>query len=592
MTKAEYSDLSLMKRLLGQARPYWGHLAAALALGLLAAPLNLLNPVPLKIVIDNVLGSEPLPAVIDLILPDFATGTWLSLLLAAVVMQVTLALIGQVRGTAAGLIQTYAGERMVLDFRARIFRHMQRLSFSYHDIRGTADSVYRIQSDAPSIRELLVNGLIPLVSSAATFLSMAYVTVRIDWQLAAVGFSVAPVLFLLTRAHKTRMRPKYQRVKELESGAMGVVNEVISGLRVVRAFGAEDREQDRFVNQSGEGLQARLRIALARGLYGITTNGTVAVGSAAVLFMGVLHIRAGTLTTGELLIVLAYVAGLFGPMWTISEKVGLLQSSLASAHRLFELLAEIPDVTDHPNARRMQRARGEVAFEDVSFAYETGVDVLSGVSFDVPAGTRVGVAGHTGAGKSTLLNLLTRFYDPTRGRILLDGLDLRELKLADLRNQFAIMLQEPVLFSTSIRENIAYARPGATEGEIVAAAKAAGAHAFIAALPDGYETGVGERGVRLSGGERQRISLARAFLKDAPILILDEPTSSVDMGTESGIIDAIERLMKGRTTFMIAHRLSTLETCAVIFVFEGGRLVDVRRDVPAAISAAVAGGGF
>lgn len=590
MSKPEYTDYAIVKRLLRQARPYWPHLVVAFLLGLLSTPFSLLAPVPLKIVIDNVLGAEPLSPVLDLLLPDIATRTWVTLLWAAVLMKVLLALFGQLRSTLGNLIQTYAGEKMVLEFRARIFRHMQRLSFSFHDAQGTADSIYRIQSDAPSIRALLIGGLLPLFSSTLTFVSMAYVTVLIDWQLALVGFSIAPLLFLTTRVHKNRMRPRYRQVKKLESNALGVVHEVLSSLRVVKAFGAETREQDRFVNEADEGLRARLRIALANGLYNLSTNGTVAVGGAAVLFVGVLHIRAGTLTIGELLIVMSYVSKLFAPMWTISQKVANLQNALASAQRVFELLDESPDVQESPNARPIRRARGALAFEHVSFAYTPPLNVLHDVSFSIPAGTRVGLAGHTGAGKSTLVNLITRFYDPTEGRILLDDTDLRDYRLADLRDQFAIVLQDPVLFSTSIRENIAYARPGAGTAEIVAAARAAGAHAFISALPEGYDTQVGERGLRLSGGERQRISLARAFLKDAPLLILDEPTSSVDMETESGIIAAMERLMQDRTTFMIAHRLTTLVSCDLLLVLNDGRLMPVRKDVAAAIDASLTSG--
>src|SRR5437899_41031 len=277
--------------------------------------------------------------------------------------------------------------------------------------------------------------------------------------------------------------------------------------------------------------------------------------------------------------VMASISRLYEPLKTISKKSASLQSHLASAERAFALLDHPPDVSERPNARRLARATGAVAFRHVSFAYDGGSRRLHDVSFDVDPGTRVGITGATGAGKTTLLSLLTRFYDPTEGQILLDGVDLREYRLADLRHQFAIVLQDPVLFSTSIAENIAYARPTAGHQDIVAAAKAANAHEFIVGLPDGYETRVGERGMRLSGGERQRVSLARAFLKDAPILIFDEPTSSVDVRTEAAILEAMERLMNGRTTFVIAHRLTTLKNCDSLLVIEDGRLVDSKSAV-------------
>jgi ATP-binding cassette subfamily B protein len=271
--------------------------------------------------------------------------------------------------------------------------------------------------------------------------------------------------------------------------------------------------------------------------------------------------------------VMAYLAQLFAPVQSVIKRIGQLQGSVAGAARAFALLDEVPEVVERPGARPIVRAAGAIRLEHISFGYADGPPVLNDISFDVPPGARVGIAGPTGAGKTTLVNLLARMYDPTSGAILLDGVDLRDYKLDDLRSQFGIVLQEPVLFSTSLAENIAYAKPGATAEEIVAAANAANAHDFISALPDGYDTLVGERGLRLSGGERQRISLARAFLKDAPILILDEPTSSVDAGTEEIIMQAMGRLMAGRTTFMIAHRLYTLERCDVRLLLEHGRLV-------------------
>ena len=301
--------------------------------------------------------------------------------------------------------------------------------------------------------------------------------------------------------------------------------------------------------------------------------------------------QACVLTLGDLLLVMAYIGQLYDPLRTIGKKVSSLQGYFASAERAFSMLDQQPDVVERPDARPLARARGYVAFENVSFAYRDGEPVLHNISFRVPAGARVGIAGRTGAGKTTLVSLMIRFYDPISGRVLLDGVEIRDYKLADLRSQFAIVLQEPVLFSTSIAENIAYSRPGASQEDIVRAAKLANAHDFITAFPEGYQTHVGERGMRLSGGEHQRISLARAFLKDASILLLDEPTSSVDIKTEAAIMEAMERLVKGRTTFIIAHRLSTLENCDIRLELEAGRLTNAGNSCSMVLSASSQGGG-
>jgi ATP-binding cassette subfamily B protein len=404
---------------------------------------------------------------------------------------------------------------------------------------------------------------------------MVVITALIDWRLALVALCVVPILLLCLRLYRNRLRNQWMEAKRLESSAMSVVQEVIGALRIVKAFGQESREEARFSHHSTESMRARIRTTVAEGTFALLVGATIAVGTATVMFIGVRGVQAGRLTLGELLIVMAYLAQLYAPLQTMSKKAADLQGSIASAERAFRLLDEVPDVRERPNALPLTGAAGAVEFQGVSFAYEAERPVIRDLSFALEPGTRLGISGRTGAGKTTLIGLLARFHDPCEGRILLDGIDLREYRLADLRNQFALVLQEPVLFSSSIAENIAYAQPGAREAEIVAAAKAADAHDFIVALPDGYATEVGERGLRLSGGERQRISLARAFLKDAPILILDEPTSSVDVRTEAAIMGAMERLMAGRTTLMIAHRLSTLERCDLRLELAGGRIAEL-----------------
>jgi ATP-binding cassette subfamily B protein len=568
-----YNNRTLFRRLFAETRGERKLLLGLLAVELLATPAVLLSPVPLAIAVDNVIGTNQLPGILDAILPGFITSSDLGILAFAASLQVFVVLLTQLQESGWYVLNTVTGERLTLGFRARLFDHVQRLSLRFHDRRDTYDSIYRIQYDAEALQHV-TEAAFPFVSSTLTLVAALYVTLTIDWVLGLVAFGVVPVLFLLIRRYEKRVRPRYSELKELESGALGVVQEVLTTVRVVKAFGREDREKDRFIRQSRDSMRARIRLAFAEGGFGLFVNLTTGIGTAAVLYIGVRHVKSGSLTVGELIIVMNYLLQLYGPLETISEKVADLQSGLASAERAFALFDESPEVEDPAHGRRLARCRGAVEFRDVSFAYDDSRPVLRDVSFAIEPGTRLGIAGPTGAGKTTLVSLVTRFYDPVDGQVLLDGVDLRDYRLADLRRQFAIVLQEPVLFSTTIGENIAYSDPEAKASAIVAAARAANAHDFVSALPEGYDTQVGEQGVLLSGGERQRIALARAFLKDAPLLILDEPTSSVDVGTEAMIMDAMERLMDGRTTFMIAHRLSTLDICDARLELDGGRVVD------------------
>jgi ATP-binding cassette, subfamily B, bacterial len=567
----EYPDLALYRRLAALARPYRPHLAALVVLSLLATPLALLLPVPLKIAVDSALGSHPLPGFIAAVVPG-GTPSHDEALVIAIALLVMVAVLTQLQQFAVAVLSSYTGERLLMRLRAVLFRQVQRLSLAYHDARGTADSTYRIQYDATSIQWIAVTGLIPVIEAGFMLAGMLYVTARIDWQLALVAMVCAPVLFALISFYKPRLRRGWRSAKELESSAMAVVQEVLTGLRLVKAFGQEEREQHRFVARSTQGMSARIRLSAVEGLFGLLIGLATAAGTAVVLYVGVRHVQSGRITLGELLVVMGYLAQLYVPVQTLSRQVGKVQAALASAERVFRVIDQEPDVPERRGARALPRATGGVEFRAVTFAYAPGREALDDISFEVAPGRRVGIAGRTGSGKSTLASLLMRFYDPAQGQILLDGVDLRDYRVADLRNQFALVLQDPILFSTSILENIAYARPDAQNGEIVAAARAADAHDFIMRLPDGYDTIVGERGATLSGGERQRISLARAFLKDAPILVLDEPTSSVDVGTEAAIMRAMDRLMAGRTTFMIAHRLQTLASCDVRLEIEDGRL--------------------
>lgn len=575
MKTSKQSDLTLLLRLLGFARPVWVHLVGVFFLCLLAIPAGLLTPLPVKIAVDSVIGTQPLPAFLDFLLPSSISRTPENLAWVVAVLVVLTMALDKVLSLANWVLPTYLAEEMILSVRSQLFRHAQRLSLSYHETKGTSDSLYRIVNDAPALHGVIVWCMLPILTSVLTLLGMLFVTAKIDPQLAWIALAVCPLLFFLTGAYRGRMSSGWGLVKEIESSAASVIHEALSAIRVVKAFGRENYEAERFVTWARKGVRQQVKMAvLGSGFYFLVAL-VLGLGMAASLYVGLLHVRSGQMTLGSLLLVLGYLTQLYRPLEDLSKNFTGMQSGLASARRALALLDESPDVAERPGARPLGKASGHIQFRHVSFAYENERPVLQDVSFDVAPGTRVGIAGTTGAGKTTLVSLLTRFYDPTGGSIELDGVDLRDYQLADLRQQFAIVLQEPVLFSATIGENIAYARPEASQEEIARAAEAAGAHGFISAFPDGYKTMVGERGTRLSGGERQRISLARAFLKNSPILILDEPTSSIDTKTETEIMQAMDRLVVGRTTFMIAHRLSTLDTCDLLLRVEAGRLVSV-----------------
>jgi len=572
MAGTRVRDIALYRWLLAELRPYWRSIAGVVLLSFAATPLSLLAPLPLKIAVDTVIGSQPIPDFLAPLLPAAASKT--TVLIAAGALLAAVSLLTYGFALSLSLLRTYTGEKLTLDFRAKLFHRAQQLSFDYHDRRGTLDAVYRIQNDATALQGFAISGIVPLCANAVTLFAMIVVTAHIDPLLAVVALAICPVLYLLMALSRRSVRPRWAELKAAESAALGVVHEVLAALRTVKSFNQEEQEEERFVGRAGKLVTGNLRIVLIEGGFDLLVGLTIAFGTASILVMGVWHVEAGVLSLGSLLLVMGYLVQLYKPLETISRQTTKLQSYIASAERACALIESAADVPERPSARPLRRACGRVTFEHVSFAYRAEC-VLENVSFDVGVGTAVHVVGRTGAGKTTMMNLLARFYDPTRGRILLDGVDLRDYRLDDLRRQFALVLQEPVLFSTTIGENIRYARSDATQQEIIAAAKAANAHDFIARLSEGYDTRVGERGLTLSGGERQRISLARAFLKDAPILILDEPTSAVDPGTEAAIIESFDRLITAHTSFIIAHRPSTIRHCDQIIHIEGGRLLSI-----------------
>jgi ATP-binding cassette, subfamily B, bacterial len=571
----KYPDLSILKKVLNRARPYWLNITGIFLLNLMAVPIALLAPVPLKIIVDNAFGNQPMPGIITFFFPGNFDFSFSSVILVATVMMILIELLSQLQGLLSWVIQAYTGEKLVLSLRTLLFNHVQRLSLTYHDKTGVSDSLYRIQNDATSIKNLVVSGLSPIITSSLTLLGMLYVMTTLDWHFTLIAVCVIPPLIILARFSRTKLKNQWVEVKRSESAAMSVIHETLSALRVVKAFVREDYEEQRFVDRSNEALENQIKVVRYSGIFDVGIGLVLATGTALFLYFGSLYVHQGKITLGELILIMAYLAQFFSPLRTITKQFTNLQSAFVGLERVYSLIDKERDVEESPNARKTNKIEGSIKFENVSFEYNKGTPVLEDISFEIKPGQQVGIMGSTGSGKTTLVNLLARFYEPSKGRILVDGSDIREYKIADFRSQFSIVLQEPVLFSTSIEENIAYGKPSASKKEIHAAAKDAHAHGFISHFPDGYLSKVGERGMQLSGGERQRISIARAFLKNSPLLILDEPTSSVDIRTESLIMNATRKLMEGKTTFFITHRLDALSHCDLVIHLEKGKIIDI-----------------
>ena len=570
------------KRAFEDLRPYLWPLVVLLIVSLLAVPMTLIFPLPIKLLVDSVLGSQPLPGYLTVFV-GFQVSKTLALWLAISILMAA-AVLTYLQNLVNVWYSNKVGNRMTLDVRARLFRQMQRLSVAYHDTMGGADSAYRTLNDAPMLRSFGIDSLIPLTTSILTLGAMILVMVFLDWQLAVIALLVSPMMFILTFVFRPRIRAGWRKFRASESAAMAVAQESLGASRLVKSYGQEERKNKELVSHYDASLSASLKVQVDSAIYSLLVGILTAAGLAAVLYIGIGHVQAGILTLGSLLVVNYYVTQLYGPLRNVGQSILDIQMSLTGVERYRAVLDEKPDVPESQNALPLARAKGKIAFQGVSFEYTKDHPVLHDISFELPAGNRLGVVGATGSGKTTLSTLLLRLFDPTRGMITLDEIDLRDYKLADLRNQYAVVHQETVLFSTTVAENIRFARPNATMDEVIAAATAAKAHEFVTNLPNGYDTLVGERGMKLSGGERQRISLARAFLKDAPILILDEPTSSLDVHTEAAILDTIQELMKGRTTLMIAHRPSTLRDCNMILVLEDGRVSRMTDEVESVTS--------
>jgi ATP-binding cassette subfamily B protein/subfamily B ATP-binding cassette protein MsbA len=566
-----------LPQVLPYLRPYWKLEVGSIVLMGLTSVLSLLGPWPLAIIIDSVVATgssqKPLPGPV----------AWLGgygrywLLALVVVGGLLVTALQHAISVWNEYLTTKLEQSMALDFQSDLLAHAQKLSLGYHSRTSTGGLMYRMNSAAPSVGEITV-AITPLLESVLTLGGMFTIAFLVDRELALISLTVVPFIYYSAGYYAGKIRPRLSFAQALEMNTMSLIHEAMSMIRVVVAFGREDHHHQLFRESGEASVKQRVRVTVHQTVFSLAVNMLTALGTALVLGIGALHVIDGRLQPGELLVMLGYIAAIYSPLETISTSLSLLQSDFIVFRAALGLLGIKPKIADTPDSVDLAAlgiaTKGEVEFREVSYAYETGTEAVKEVSFHVEPGQRVAVVGPTGAGKTTLMSLLLRFMDPDEGEVLLDGADIRSLKVASLRDQISVVLQEPMLFQRSIRENIRYGRLDATDEEVEAAAKAANAHDFILDLPDGYDSDTGEGGAALSGGERQRICVARAFLRDAPILILDEPTSSIDSRTEAVILSALDLLSHGRTTFMIAHRLSTVRNADLILVIDEGRLVE------------------
>ena len=558
--------MSIYRRVLKYYRPFLPQTLLGLVLSLVGIGLNLLKPWPFKIIVDNFLRAG------SAIRPDWRT--WVALLCLALV---AIQLLWGIMNWITNYLFVKIGLQALLKLRTDLYSYLQSLSLKYHDARRSTDSSFRVAYDSQSIQTIYNKGFTNIFGSAVTLVGTFVIMVQLDWQLTLLSLAIVPLIVGAIYIFAHRIRRESTSIQEQESAVLTQAQEGLSSIRMVHAFGREEFEVRQFHQQARQSLEANLRLTLTNVNSALGISTLMVIGTSAMYYVGTLHVLAGTLTLGSLLVFSAYLLMLYQPLEALTYTTWAMEGATAGAKRCFEILDRQDDVVDSPNAVAISSAKGAIAFQSVSFGYAQDRDVLRDLDLRIDPNQIVGLVGGTGAGKSTLLSLVPRFYDPNKGSITLDGRDLREITKKTLRAQIAIVLQDTLLFSTTVRENIAYGRPEASEEEIVDAARRAQADEFIRQLPDGYASLVGERGGHLSVGQRQRIGIARAFLKDAPVLLLDEPTSALDPTTESAIMDTIKELMRGRTTLIATHRLATIHGLDQIIVLEQGRIVEQGR---------------
>jgi ATP-binding cassette subfamily B protein len=569
--RSAFISMRRLRFLLAYAKPFWRAILLLCATMLLDIGLDLARPWPLKLVIDNVLGHHATPKFLSSNLPGASTAH--GLLLWAAIATVAIFLIGAV----SKMLYTYqslrVGQRMVFELSSDLFAHLQRLSLIFHSRRSLGDMIQRVTGDSYCVSTIVTDALVPTVQALVMLAAMFVVMWSLEPTLTLAAIAVLPFLAIVIRYLARPIKDRARESRDYEGKLTSIVEQTLGAVPAVQAFTREKIEEQRFRHYADRTVGSYLRSTVAGIWLEIFSGIVTTIGTAAIIYLGADLALRGKMTTGTIIVFLSYLGSLYDPLDTITGMAQTIQGAAADADRVMEIFEIEPEIQDRPDAIEASFA-GPIRYEHVGFGYEPGRKVLDDVSLEAGSGDVVAIVGETGTGKTTLAHLLVRFYDPWEGRITIGGTDIRDFRHQSLRGQIALVLQDPFIFPLTIAENIAYGRPEASIEEVVAAAEAANAHRFISRLPEGYDTVVGERGATLSGGEKQRLSIARAFLKDAPILILDEPTSALDARTESGLLDALDRLMEGRVTFIIAHRLSTTRKATEIIVLHGGRVIE------------------
>ena len=568
-------DKGLLLWTLSFLRPYRKRVALLVVLLLAEIGLGVLQPWPLAIVIDYVLGRKPFPAGLAPWIAAVTENHRVGLLVAVVIAGVVLQVVNQFVSAYGTQVQVDAGQRMVYDLRRKLFQHLTALGLHHHITTSTADAVYRVDVDAYAIENLVMSGIFPLATSIISLTVMFVILLRLDVTIALLSLTVVPFMYFCLRYYTSTLVNREERVKELETKLLERLYETFAAIRLVKSFAREPHELQRYAGAGATTMNARIAITWQSSLFSVVVSTITILGTALVVIVGGNYVLNGRLSVGELYVVIYYLGAVYGPLSAIAHTTGHLQGALAGAKRVRAMFALIPETAGDdaaPEAIEATSVKGDVTFEDVGFSYPDGTNVLHDINFRAKPGEMIAVVGLTGAGKTTLVSLIPRFYNASTGRVLIDGVDVQSYRVRSLRDKIAIVLQDPVLFSGTVADNLRYGRLDASPREIEDAARAAHAHEFISHLAKGYDTEIAEAGGGLSGGERQRLSVARAILKNAPILILDEPTSSLDSISEEIVFAALRRLRAGRTTIVIAHRLSTVRDADRILVLDGGKI--------------------